>query len=132
MDALDSGQSVIDFVNDYYDCIVDYPWQNHPNFAVLRHGYSRAWFGLVMDISESLLGISDSAKIIEVLNLKADPREVEFLIEQPGIFPAYHMNKKHWVSVLLDAHTDTEQLRQLIDDSFTLTQKKVDEIYSQP
>ena len=47
-----SSRAVLDFVRDYYDCIVDYPWASHPSFAVIRHANTKTWFGLAMTLSE--------------------------------------------------------------------------------
>ena len=50
-------------------------------------------------------------------------RQIKFLQEK-GIFPAYHMSKTCWISVLLDGSVSDETLSFLIDVSFELTSKK--------
>ena len=44
----------------------------------------------------------EADEIVEVMNLKADPDLIPRLVQADGICPAWHMNKKHWISVLLD------------------------------
>ena len=61
---------------------------------------------------------------VDVMNLKVCPDKVPELIKRPGIYRAYHMNHKMWISVTLnDALPDTE-IQKLIDGSFRLTDKK--------
>jgi predicted DNA-binding protein (MmcQ/YjbR family) len=47
------------------------------------------------------------------------------VLNETGIFPAYHMNKAHWISALLDGSVEKEKLEWLLDLSFDLTNKKL-------
>ena len=42
----------------------------------------------------------------------------------PAVVPAYHMNKEHWISVILDGTMTDEEIKPLIEDSFLLTSQK--------
>ncbi|MFC0511370.1 MmcQ/YjbR family DNA-binding protein [Asaia spathodeae] len=55
------------------------------------------------------------------MDVKSPPMKVDDLKTQPGYRPAYHMNKTHWLSVLLDGRVKRETLFDLIDHSFELT-----------
>jgi len=46
-------------------------------------------------------------------------------LREEGIYPAWHMNKTHWLSVAVDGSTDEERLRLLLDISFELTSAKI-------
>ena len=95
----------------------DYPWDDWN--CVLRHKHNNKWYALVAEISERKLGLS-SDRIIDVLNVKCDPLLIGSLRLKPGFFPAYHMNKLHWISVLLpDAPDDVVQF--LVNVSFEAT-----------
>lgn len=48
----------------------------------------------------------------------------DILTREPGIFPAYHMNKEHWITVLLDGTVEEEKIFELIDTSFQATAPK--------
>ena len=56
--------------------------------------------------------------------MKAAQDEIPNLIDKKSIFPAWHMNKKHWITVLLTAATDFEKLCELTQKSFELVSKK--------
>ena len=58
------------------------------------------------------------------VNLKADPEHIPLLVDHKSIFPAYHMNKKYWITILLTAVTDFENLCDLTRQSYTLVEKK--------
>lgn len=105
-----------------YGVEADYPWQDKSN-AVFRHNAGKKWFALVMDIPESRLG-KRSDEIAYVVNLKCAPLLISSFLKDKGIYPAYHMNKAHWISVLLK-EVDSDELKALLDMSYTLTMAKV-------
>ena len=105
-----------------YGVEADYPWQDKSN-AVFRHNAGKKWFALVMDIPVSRLG-KRSDEIAAVVNLKCAPLLISSFLKDKGIYPAYHMNKAHWISVLLK-EVDGEELKALLDMSYTLTMAKV-------
>ena len=91
--------------------------------AVYRHPSSRKWFAIVMNIPKRCLGLGGEERI-DVVNLKCDPNIIPDLVREEGIYPAYHMNKTHWISVLLDSTKDADTLRWLLDISYKLTDSK--------
>lgn len=101
-----------------YAAVNDFPWISNPTYEVFRHESSKKWFALVMEIPRSRLALQGE-DIVTVLNLKCDPLLSGSLRAEPGFFPAYHMNKEHWISVLLDT-VDDDKLRFLIDMSWEL------------
>ena len=108
------------YIHDVYGVTPDFPWECNHTFAVYRHSNNRKWFALVMDIPKSRLGLREDG-MINIVNLKCDPLLVGSLRSEPGIFPAYHMNKDKWISVALDGSADDEQIKMLLDMSFELT-----------
>ena len=57
-------------------------------------------------------------------NVKCNPEYAIELREQyPCILPGYHMNKKHWNTVIADGSLSNKQLLQMVDDSYTLVTK---------
>ena len=111
-----------EYIAETYNSDPEYPWADHPEYAVFRHGSNRKWFALIMDIPGSKLGLD--AETVSIPNLKNDPIMSGSLRNEPGIFPAYHMNKESWISVLLDGTVPDEKLKMLLDISFELTMPK--------
>ncbi len=108
------------YIAEAYSTVPDFPWESTPDAAVYRHENNRKWFALVMTIPKARLGIRSDG-MIDIVNLKCDPLLVGSLRSEPGIFPAYHMNKDKWLSVALDGSADDEQIKMLLDMSFDLT-----------
>ena len=111
------------FISETYGSVADRPWPGHPTYAVYRHENSRKWFAVIMDIPKSKLGI-DGNETVSVVNLKCDPYLSGDLRNGKNIFPAYHMNKEHWITVLLDGSVNAELMQTLLQMSFDLTYKK--------
>ncbi len=58
-------------------------------------------------------------------NVKCDPDEAIELRERYAcILPGFHMNKKHWNTILVDGALTKKQLKQFIEDSYWLVLKK--------
>ncbi|MBQ2733867.1 MAG: MmcQ/YjbR family DNA-binding protein [Clostridia bacterium] len=111
-----------EFLINEYSVSPEYPWQD-ADHAVYRHANNRKWFAVAMTIPRVRLGLEGDGDI-EVANLKTNPDMLDWLWQQPGIFPAYHMNKQHWISAALDGSADEELLEGLIDLSYELTAQK--------
>ena len=117
-------QVVFDHIRDQYGIEPDYPFEKYPEIVSFRHKDNNKWFGLIMNVSGVKLGL-DTTSFIPVINLKIDdPVFRDILIEQPGIIPAYHMNKRQWISVFLDGTVPMERVADLIDASYSATASK--------
>lgn len=108
------------YIFDHYSTEPDYPWADAPNHAVFRHGGNRKWFALILDVPRNKLGLPGT-QMIDVVNLKCDPILIGSLRGEPGIFPAYHMNKDRWLSVALDGSAAGDQIRLLLEQSYAAT-----------
>lgn len=65
----------------------------------------------------ALTGLDDFSSV----NLKVDPEiGVELRERYTAVQPGYHMNKKHWITVILDGSIPDKLLRQWTDDSYNL------------
>ena len=116
-------QSFLEYCLDTYGTSADYPFEEDFETAVLRHESNRKWYAIVMTISRRKLGI-DSDEIIDVVNLKLPTEMFGSFGVSDGVYPAYHMNKLHWISVILpDAPDDIVQF--LVNASFEATRQKI-------
>ncbi len=106
---------------DTYGTSPDYPFEGDFETAVLRHENNRQWYALVMKVSRRKFGI-DSDEVIDVVNLKLPLDMFGSFSTTDGVYPAYHMNKLHWISVLLpDAASDVTEF--LVNVGFEATRK---------
>lgn len=116
-------EEVLKLVYDRYGVKEEYLWHEDPDSAVLRHKENRKWFALIMYVKRFSLGLFGEGSI-DVLNLKCGSDLAGSLRLREGILPAYHMNRKHWISILLDGTVPLDQISSLIDISFDLTERK--------
>ena len=112
----------LDYCLDTYGTSPDYPFEEDFVTAVLRHADNKKWYALVMRLSRRKFGF-DSDEIIDVVNLKLPTEMFGSFGKEDGVYPAYHMNKLHWISVLLpDSPDDVAQF--LVNASFEATKDK--------
>lgn len=108
------------YIEEVYSAVGERLFAKYPRFLVFRHENNRKWFAVIMDIPREKLGLSGGGDI-SVVNVKCDPRLIGSFRENAGIFPAYHMNKTHWLTVALNGTVDAEEVQFLLDMSFDLT-----------
>ena len=117
-------QSFLEYCIDTYNTLPDYPFDEDFVTAVLRHMDNRKWYAIVMRVSRRKFGL-DSDEVIDVVNLKLPTEMFGSFGATDGVYPAYHMNKLHWVSVLLpDAPDDVVQFLVKVSFEATKTKKK--------
>jgi len=123
--ASDQANRITAKIAELYGVTPDFPWNDDPYSAagVFRHADTGKWFGLVMRIKRAkLVPSADERELVDVINLKRTGA-----LNEPypvGVFPAYHMNHKLWISVLLDDTLDDSNVLSLISASFTATTKR--------
>ena len=93
-------QEYLKYCADTYGTAADYPFDEDFETAVLRHTDNRKWYAIVMRVSRRKFGM-DSDEVIDVVNLKLPTEMFGSFGASDGVYPAYHMNKLHWISVLL-------------------------------
>lgn len=111
---------IFGYAEKKYNAKPDYPFEKYPRYAVLRHSGGHRWFGLVMNVAKDRLGLKGEEEV-EVINVKCHPDKVHCLKILPGFRPAYHMNKEHWLTVLLDGSVSKDEVLALLDESHELT-----------
>jgi predicted DNA-binding protein (MmcQ/YjbR family) len=112
--------AIIKYADNKYQAKPDFPWTKFPDYTVLRHQGSDKWFALLMNVPRDKLGLKGGGEV-DVINVKCRPEFVGSLRMKEGFLPAYHMNKEHWLTVLLDNTVPEKEIYELIDDSYELT-----------
>ena len=114
-------QDFLNMCQASYGTSADYPFDEDFETAVLRHTDNRKWYAIVMRVSRRKCGL-ESNEVSDVVNLKLPTEMFGSFGVADGVYPAYHMNKLHWISVLLvDAPDDVVQF--LVSVSFEATNK---------
>ncbi|MCM1403971.1 MAG: MmcQ/YjbR family DNA-binding protein [Prevotella sp.] len=97
------------------------PWAEFPTYCTFKTVKKQKWYAVVMDIPCQKLGLTGKEKVF-IINLKLPTAQIQTIIDHQHYFPAYHMNKQNWLSVLLDKDTDMAQLKTLLDASYHLVE----------
>lgn len=113
-------KDILEYAYETFGAVPEYPWVSSPKNAVLRHVGNRKWFAIIMEVSRSALGLSGDG-LVDVMNVKCNPEIVSFLQMKEGYLPAYHMNKSHWISILLGGAVEAEEIKNLLEMSYEMT-----------
>ncbi|MCR5138285.1 MAG: MmcQ/YjbR family DNA-binding protein [Oscillospiraceae bacterium] len=109
---------LVSYVRDYYSVNPDYPWDDE-NY-VLRHESNRKWFAVGLAVRYLRLGI-DCDGTVDIIDVKCSPLMMGAYLSLPGILPGYHMNKDHWLTILLDGTASDETIKELLEISYEMT-----------
>lgn len=124
--ASEQSNRITRLINEKYNISPDFPFGSsaYRLCGVFRHDDNEKWFGLIMNVKRRVLPGVEDDDLTDILNLKIDEERGDEIRSRKGVYPAYHMNHKKWISVVLDDTLSDEDVMDLIDDSFRLTEKK--------
>ena len=92
--------------NTYKDC----PFPDDFESVTMKHCKDKKWFALLMNVNNKLY-----------LNVKTDPNYSDILRNTYDyIIPAYHMNKEHWNTIIIDEKVDEDLVKELIEQNMVL------------
>lgn len=112
---------VVAYICETYDTEPEFLWRKTPGNAVFRHLNNRKWFAaLLLATPGRRLGLAEDAPV-DILDLKCDPKLIGSLLASGRCLPGYHMNKDHWITVLLDGSIPLPEVCTLIDLSYDIT-----------
>ena len=115
---------IIAQIQDEYGAEPEFLWpERYPTYCIYRHSNNKKWLALVGRIEWKSLG-RDGKELVDIINLKFDNGQaLDFAENTPGVYPAYHMNKKHWITIALDGTLSNEMVMELVKKSYLLTDK---------
>ncbi len=116
-------RKVLEYVKKEYGTEPEFLWARTPDNAVLRHRDTLKWFAVILTVQKQKLGIAEEG-YVEILDLKCNPDMISCLIDHQRFFPGYHMNKEHWITLLLNGTIPFEEICGLLDISYDITKKK--------
>ena len=109
-------------IREKYGIRPEFLWKSAPQHGVFRNQQNQKWFGIIMHVDQGKITVGKGK--IDVLDIKVDPESRESLFTIDGIYPAYHLNKKYWISILLNECVTDEKIMQLIEASYRIVQGK--------
>lgn len=110
-----------EFIKNKYNVNPEFLWEKYPRFAIYRK--VKKWFSLIGNVSRNKVDKdSNKEEEIELINVKVLDDKVDKILSTRGFFEAYHMNKKKWVSIILDDTIDDEVIKKLISESYDMVE----------
>lgn len=109
-------------INKYGDK-PEFLWEKFQSSGVFRNPETNKWYLAILDVDRSKIQKGRNG-LIEVADLKLSPENIEKLTKQEHFYPAYHMNKKYWITIILDDSVPDEKIMELIEESHSFTEKK--------
>lgn len=109
---------ICNLIKEKYNDTPEYLWDDDGN-SVFRNKSNKKWYGIIMYINKNKIDQED--KMVEVMNVKLPPEQINSLLKHQGYYRAYHMNKKYWITFILDDTIDDDELMNLIDISHNYT-----------
>lgn len=119
----DVKKKYIEYIQKQFNVEGDNPFSEDSLDTMIFRTPKNSWFALLMTIKFKNLGIQNDSPV-SVVNLKHRPEDIPKIVDNKHIFNAYHMSKKHWISVILSDNLDFSVLQNLTEESFSLVNKK--------
>ena len=106
------------YIKNKYSSKPEFLWSKFPGYAVFRNEFNDKWYAIIMNID--LSKISSKTGEVEIINVKLNEQKVKDLLDKDGFYKAYHMNKKDWISIILDDTLKDEDIISLLDESYNI------------
>lgn len=113
------AEGLIRYVRNTYGDELEFLWPKHPDNAIWRRRDTGKWYAALLTIPLNKLGL-DSEERAAILDLRTPPEKMEDLLRTGHYYPGWHMNKKHWFTVILDGSVSAEEICRRIDESYEL------------
>lgn len=117
-------KDVLKWAQETYGTKPESLWAKYPEYLVLRQENNQKWYAIFMTVKRSVLGL-DGEGDIDIVDVKCEPLEIDFLTQQKGFLHGYHMNKNHWLTILLDGSVELKTVCSLLERSFEMTAPKI-------
>ena len=116
-------KALIAYVRDIYGDEPEFLWEKFPDNAIWRRKDNRKWYGALLTVSKKKLGL-ESDEVVEIIDIMERPEIIKSLLEQSDYYPGWHMNKKHWDTIILDGTVSFEEICRRIDISHKIAGNK--------
>ena len=110
-------ERIMQYIQDTYGSQAEYLWADSPGNAIFRHPASKKWYAALMRVLPEKLGLAGE-EALDVMDIRCSTIMIGSLLSTKGFLPAYHMNKNHWISIVLDNSVPDDQITPLLELSY--------------
>ncbi len=98
-------------------------WDKFPDNAIFRRKDNAKWYAALLTVSRKKLMPDAADDPVEIVDMRIAPESMESVVDGNRYFPGWHMNKKHWITVILDGSVPWNELRLRLENSYLLAKK---------
>lgn len=117
--VFDQTNRIVKMIEKQYQDVPEFVFKDDDNDGIFRNQNSNKWYGIIMKINGEKIGLDN--REIEVINVKLKQDLILDLLLEKGYYKAYHMNKKYWISIVLDDTLTDQEIMNCIEMSHYLT-----------
>lgn len=114
----EQSNRIANYIMEKYNVSPEFLWSKFDGYGVFRKKDTRKWFAIIMNIDISKIDKGHGE--VEIINLKLDAKKVKDLINKPGYYESYHMNKDSWISLILNDTLKDSEIKKLVDLSYNI------------
>ena len=104
-----------------YHTLVEQPWEKFPEYYTFKTAKRQKWYAVILRIPCQKIGFTGTGQI-DIVNVKLPPEQIPTLIDGRHYFASYHMDKRYWLTIVLNQDTDWPQVKRLLDQSYQLVE----------
>ena len=114
------------YIKEKYNVDPEYPWTDDINkeHCIYRNKDNDKWFSIIMHVEKGKVTKTSDLNKVYVMNVKIDENKLNQILSMPGFYECYHMNKKQWISIILDDSLDDDIIKEFIDVSYSFFKRK--------
>lgn len=116
----DQANRIANVIYEKYHDQPVFTWDKFPGYGVFKNQNNEKWYALIMNVNRGK--IDQGNEEVEIIDVKLSVEKIEKLLLKKGYFKAYHMNKHHWLSIILDDTVSDGEILDCIAESHSYTE----------
>lgn len=117
----EQSNRITEQINRLYQDEPEFAWDKFPGYGIFRNSSNKKWYAIIMNVDKSK--IEDQTGEVEIMNVKLAPESIPVLLKKKGFYPSYHMQKKNWITIILDNTLSDEEIIQFVMESHRYTEQ---------
>ena len=115
----DIAHGVIEYVRNTYGDELEFLWEKFDDNAIWRRKDNNKWYAALLTVKKCKLGFESDEEVV-IIDLRIDPETDGNIVDGKKYFAGYHMNKRTWMTIILDGSVPLDRICKLIDKSYIL------------
>ena len=111
------AKEILSYIQNTYKGNLEFLWEKLSDTAIIRRSDTQKWYIIFFNQSKRKVGLN-SDEVCDMINIRVNPNEINSIIDNKTYFKGYHMNKKHWITILLDNSVPTKEIIKKINYSY--------------